>query len=116
MKHTIENALKAVNTIILNDLNVNLYIVEENMLPLKDFATTREFRMLIPISTSQVGPLAPMFKSIEVEVALYVFEDMSFRLVYTYSYRHSAGGSNGYTVTKTYQRAMFGEYELKLYN
>lgn len=110
MKNNLDSALDHANRVILNDLNINLNIVEENLMTAPN--GTKEFKIVLPISTQLVGPLAPMFKSIDLEIRLFIFENMNFRLVYAYSYKHPSG-SNGHTVKNDYVQAMFGEYQVK---
>lgn len=85
---------------VFSDLNAELPAVLKTSTRDGDCPLVGDLR----ISPTMVGPLAPMFKSIRVQIHLGFAEATEYRLetavlMYRYTYEHPSG-SNGYTVRK----------------
>ena len=98
---------------VFNELNHQLIvpILFDQLIEVDSFTNT------IAISTSQVGPMAPMFKSIECEVEINLQFDHPgerwwMHIIYSYRYTHPSG-SNGYSIRYVYNLNPSGN-EIKL--
>ena len=87
----------------LKELNISIggweKVIKEAFKSEEGEGTVRE---TISIEPSETGPMAPMFKSIEQKVLLFVGRDekgVVMIIGLDYSYTHPSGGTNGYRIT-----------------